>query len=102
MLLMDLITLSVKIGRRLGAVRVDERLSPIETLRELKVLSRSAEEALDIEREVRNASQHVYVELTISSLRQAVAQQLESSPRVIASIAAWVDSLTEVPAEGEQ
>jgi uncharacterized protein YutE (UPF0331/DUF86 family) len=92
MLLMDLIALSVKIGRRLGAVSVDEGLSPVETLRELKVLPRSAEQALDIEREVRNASQHVYVELTVSRVREAVQQQLESSPRIIQSVTAWVDS----------
>ncbi len=101
MLLMDLIALSAKIGRRLGAVSVDDRLSPIETLRELKVLSQSTVEALHIEREVRNSSQHVYVELTVSSLRQAVEQQLESSPRIIGSITAWVDSLTEAPAEDQ-
>ncbi len=94
MLLMDLITLSVKIGRRLGDLGVDEGSSPVETLRELKVLSEGAVEALAIAREVRNASQHVYVELDISDLREAVERQLESSPRVIHSITTWVDSLS--------
>jgi uncharacterized protein YutE (UPF0331/DUF86 family) len=92
MLIMDLITLSVKLARRLGVLDVDERLSPLQVLRELKVLSRSAEEALDVEREVRNASQHVYVELEISDVRKVVAVQLESSPRIVQSITAWVEA----------
>ncbi len=102
MLLMDLITLSVKIGRRLGAVSIEERSSPVETLRELRILTRSAEEALDVQREVRNSSQHVYVELTVSSLREAVERQLESSPRIIHGITAWVDSLPEAPTQDKQ
>ncbi len=61
-------------------------------LRELKVLSQSAEEALDAEREVRNASQHIYVELEISDVRKAVAVQLESSPRIVQSITAWLEA----------
>jgi uncharacterized protein YutE (UPF0331/DUF86 family) len=92
MLLMDLVTLSVKLARRLGAIDVDEQLSPIEALHELRVVSQSAREALDVQREVRNSSQHVYVELTVSALREAVEQQLESTPLVIRSIVSWVDS----------
>lgn len=93
MLLMDLITLSVKLGRRLDATGVDQTSSPVGTLRTLKILSANAEIALTTQREVRNASQHVYVELAVSDLRRAVALQLESSPRTIRAIAAWVDSL---------
>jgi hypothetical protein len=61
-------------------------------LRELKVLSQRAEEALDVEREVRHASQHIYVELEISDVRKAVAVQLESSPRIVQSITAWLEA----------
>ncbi|HXN38134.1 MAG TPA: hypothetical protein VN892_08850 [Solirubrobacteraceae bacterium] len=102
MLLMDLITLSVKLGRRLHAVNVDASRSPVETLRELKILSANAEEALAIQREVRNSSQHVYVELTVSNLRRAVMLQLETSARVIHAITAWVDSPDPMQQEGEQ
>jgi hypothetical protein len=52
------------------------------------------ENALDIQREVRNSSQHVYVELTVSALRDAVKQQMDSTPRIIRSITSWVDMLT--------
>jgi hypothetical protein len=41
----------------------------------------------------------VYVELTVSVLREAVEQQLESTPRVITSIVSWVDSWPEAAAE---
>jgi hypothetical protein len=99
MLLMDLVTLSVKLGRRLGAVDVDEELSPIDALRELRIVSQPARDALDVQREVRNSSRHVYVELTVSVLREAVEQQLESTPRVITSIVSWVDSWPEAAAE---
>jgi uncharacterized protein YutE (UPF0331/DUF86 family) len=99
MLLMDLVTLSVKLARRLGAMDVDEQLSPIEALCELQIVSRSAREALDVQREVRNSSQHVYVELTVSALREAVEQQLESTPLVIRSIVSWVDSWPEATVE---
>ncbi len=95
MLLMDLITLSVKLGKRLDAVSVDEKVSPVETLSQLKILSAGAAEALRIQRDVRNASQHVYVELSLSSLREAVKLQLESSPRLIQAIVGWVDSFPE-------
>jgi uncharacterized protein YutE (UPF0331/DUF86 family) len=93
MLLMDLVTLSVKLGRRHGDLGVDESSSPIEALRELQILSQSAQDALAVQREVRNASQHVYVELSVVALREAVTQQLQSTPRVIRSITAWVDTL---------
>lgn len=102
MLVMDLITLSVKLGRRLGALGEDEKLSPIDALRELRIVSQDAQDALDVQREVRNASQHVYVELTVSALREAVKQQLDSTPRVIRSITVWVDSLPEAAAEQRQ
>ncbi len=94
MLIMDLITLSVKLARRLGVLNLDERVSALQVLRELKVLSQSAEEALDVEREVRNASQHIYVELEISDVRKAVAVQLESSPRIVQSVTAWLEAAT--------
>jgi hypothetical protein len=95
MLLMDLITLSVKLGRKLGVVEADERLSAIETLSELQIVSQPARAALDIQRAVRNSSQHVYVELAVSSLRDAVRQQLDSTPRLIRRITAWVDAWPE-------
>ncbi len=93
MLLIDLITLSVKLGMRLGAVHADESSSSIDALLELQILSQPAHDALEVQREVRNASQHLYVELTVSVLREAVRMQLDSTPRVIRSITAWVDSL---------
>ena len=96
MLLMDLVTLSVKLGRRLRAVGVDADRSPVETLRELKVLSANAEQALAVQREVRNSSQHVYIELSVSNLRRAVMLQLETSARIIQAITTWVDSLAPV------
>jgi uncharacterized protein YutE (UPF0331/DUF86 family) len=99
MLLMDLITLSVKLSRRLGVVSIDEKASPVDTLSQLKILSTGAAEALRVQREVRNASQHVYVELSLSSLREAVRLQLESAPRLIQGIVGWVDSVLEGPAD---
>jgi uncharacterized protein YutE (UPF0331/DUF86 family) len=102
MLLMDLITLSVKLARRVGALDVDETSSTIETLRELQIISQPAYAALNAQREVRNSSQHVYVELTVSALREAVELQLESTPRVIRSITAWVDSSIEGAAAKRQ
>jgi uncharacterized protein YutE (UPF0331/DUF86 family) len=95
MLLMDLITLSVKLARRLDALKVDEGASSVEVLRELRVVSQTAKDALDVQREVRNLSQHVYVELTVSALRDAVTQQMDSTPRMIRDITSWVDALTE-------
>lgn len=95
MLLMDLITLSVKIAGRLDALSVDERVSSVEALHKLQIISQPAQEALDVQREVRNSSQHVYVELTVSALRDSVEQQLHSTPRIIRNITSWVDALTE-------
>ena len=95
MLLMDLITLSVKLAGRLGALSVDEGASSVEVLRELHLISQPARDSLDVQREVRNLSQHVYVELTVSALRDAVRQQVDSTPRIVRSITSWVDGLTE-------
>ena len=94
MLLMDLIALSVKIAVRLGALSVDRGASPVEVLRELQIISQPARDSLDVQREVRNLSQHVYVELTVSDLRDAVLQQIDSTPRLIGNITSWVDRLT--------
>ena len=99
MLLMDLITLSVKLARRLGVVTVDEKSSSLEVLRELKILSGGGEQALRIQRDVRNSSQHVYVELSVSDLREATKQQLDSSPRIIRSITNWVAAFPQTPTE---
>ena len=99
MLLMDLIALSVKIGRRLGVVTGDEKSSPVEALRELKVLSADAERALRVQREVRNSSQHVYVELSVPDLREAIKQQLDTSPRIIGGVASWVKAFAPEPTE---
>lgn len=52
-----------------------------------------AEEALEAQRRVRNSSQHVYVELSVSNVREAVKRQLDTTPAVVRSIIAWVDSL---------
>jgi uncharacterized protein YutE (UPF0331/DUF86 family) len=93
MLLMDLITLSVKLGRRVGDLHADEDASAVEVLRDAGVISHDAQEALEVQREVRNTSQHVYVELSMSVLRDAVQQQLEMTPRAIRNIAVWVESL---------
>jgi hypothetical protein len=95
MLLMDLITLSVEIAVGLDALSVDQT-SPAEVLRELQIISQSAQDSLDVQREVRNLSQHVYVELTVSDLRDAVMQQIKSTPRIIGNVTSWVDGLTDV------
>jgi hypothetical protein len=95
MLLVDLITISVKIAGRLSAPSVGEKASSVEVLRELQVISQPAFDSLDVQREVRNLSQHVYVELTVPDLRDAVIQQLDTTPRTIRDIASWVDSLTD-------
>lgn len=92
MLLMDLVGLSVKLGRRMAVVTANESASAIEVLRDAGVISREAKEALDVQREVRNMSQHIYVELSISTLREAVKQQLETTPRAVRNIATWVES----------
>jgi hypothetical protein len=95
MLLMDLIALSVKIAGPLDALGLDQETSPVEVLRELQVISQPARDSLDVQHEVRNLSQHVYVELTVSDLRDAVLQQIDSTPRIIRNITSWVDGLTE-------
>jgi hypothetical protein len=92
MLLMDLITLSVKLGRKLEALSDEWRAPAIEVLRETGVISQEAQQALEVQREVRNTSQHVYVELSMSALREAVQQQMGTTPRAIRSIAVWVES----------
>jgi hypothetical protein len=98
MLLMDLVALSVKIAVRSGALSLDRETSPVEALCELQIISQPARDSLHVQREVRNLSQHVYVELAVSDLRDAVMQQLESTPRIIANITSWIDGLIE--AEG--
>ena len=100
MLLVDLIALSVKIAGRFGALSVDQETSPVEVLRELRIISQSAQDSLDVQREVRNLSQHVYVELTVSDLRDAVMQQIGSTPRMIGNVTSWVDGLTKEAGEG--
>jgi uncharacterized protein YutE (UPF0331/DUF86 family) len=97
MLLMDLIALSVKLGRRSGAVTDEESVSALEVMRDARVISQKTQEAIEAQRVVRNASQHVYVELSMSALREAVLQQLETTPRVIRSVAAWVESFGKAP-----
>lgn len=99
MLLMDLITLSVKIASRLGAHEADEQTSAIACLREEEVISQETQDALDDQRKVRNASQHVYVELSISALRDAVHTQLKTTPAAIRAIGAWVSTFEGVQEE---
>lgn len=82
-----------EIAGRLGALSVDEGASSVETLSELQIISKPAQDSLDVQREVRDLSQHVYVELTVSALRDAVIQQMDSTPRIIGNIASWVDTL---------
>ncbi len=95
MLLMDLITLSVKIAVRSGALSVDQGTSPVAVLRELQIISQPAQDSLDVQREVRNSSQHVYVELAVPDLRDAVIQQIDTTPRIIGNVTSWIDGLTE-------
>lgn len=95
MLLMDLIALSVKIAGRSDALTIDQGVSPVEVLRELQIISRPAQDSLGVQREVRNSSQHVYVELAVSDLRDAVVEQIDSTPRIIGNITSWIDGLTE-------
>lgn len=101
MLLMDLITLSVKIAVRLGAPSVDQAkgASPVEVLETLQIISQPARSSLDVQREVRNSSQHVYVELAVPDLRDAVMRQLDSTPGMIGNITSWVDGLDEAGGE---
>jgi len=93
MLLMDVIALAAKLARRGGAIQADDSSSAMKMLRAAGVLSEPAEQALAMQREVRNASQHIYVELTMAVLRDAVIQQLRTTPRIVTSITTWVDSL---------
>jgi uncharacterized protein YutE (UPF0331/DUF86 family) len=92
MLLMDLIGLSAKLARRIGAMD-DEKTPALELLVDAGVVSQGALATIEVQREVRNTSQHVYVELSMSALRNAVLSQLETTPRAIQSIVAWVESL---------
>lgn len=96
MLLMDLITLSVKLARRIGAIE-DERTPVLDTVANAGVISRDAIEAIEKQREVRNTSQHVYVQLSMSELRTAVLGQLAITPVAVQSIAGWVDSMEPSP-----
>jgi hypothetical protein len=92
MLLVDLIALSVKLARRIGAIE-DESTPAPELLVGAGVLSRDELTAIEKQRDVRNTSQHVYVELSMSDLRSAVLDQLKTTPGAIQSIATWVGSL---------
>jgi uncharacterized protein YutE (UPF0331/DUF86 family) len=92
MLLMDLIALSVKLARRIGAMD-DESTPALELLVDAGVISHDALAEIEKQREVRNTSQHIYVELSMPELRTAALGQLETTPRAIQGIAAWVDSL---------
>lgn len=96
MLLMDLITLSVKLARRIGAID-DESTPPPELLANAGIITGDALAAIIRQREVRNTSQHVYVELSMAVLRRAVLQQIETTPSTIRNVAAWVESLEQKP-----
>jgi uncharacterized protein YutE (UPF0331/DUF86 family) len=91
MLLMDLITLSVKLARRIGAID-DEKTAASELLVNAGVISRDDLEAIEKQREVRNTSQHIYVELSIPALRGAVLLQIEMTPPLIRNIVKWLKS----------
>lgn len=92
MLLMDLITISVKLTRRTGAAD-DKTASASKLLLDGGVLSRDDLEALEKQREVRNTSQHIYLRLSMAALRTAVLDQLERTPAMVERIAGWVASL---------
>lgn len=94
MLLMDLVTLSVKLARRIGAVD-DETTAPLELLANAGVISRDAIAAIEKQREVRNTSQHIYVQLSMAVLRSAVIQQIETTPSTVRNVGAWVESLAQ-------
>lgn len=99
MLLMDLITLSVKLARRIGAI--DDQTTPApELLVDAGIITRDALEAIEKQRQVRNTSQHIYVQLSMARLREAVLGQMAMAPAMIGGIAGWVDSL-EHPTEGD-
>lgn len=91
MLLIDLIALSVKLARRSGAID-DEGTSAPKLLVDAGVISQDVLAVIETQREVRNAGQHVYVELSMSRLRNAVLQQLDMTPETIWSIGTWVES----------
>lgn len=93
MLLLDVMTLAVKLAKRCDALETNADGSPIAILRKARVVSRQAEEALEAQRRVRNSSQHVYVKLSVSNVREAVKRQLDTTPAVVRSVIAWVDSL---------
>jgi uncharacterized protein YutE (UPF0331/DUF86 family) len=95
MLLMDLIGLSVKLASRIGATE-DAMAHPLEFLREQEVISRTDLAAIQEQREVRNTSQHIYVELSMSALRSAVLQQIETTPRLIRDVVKWVETTEEI------
>ncbi|HTA14571.1 MAG TPA: hypothetical protein VK781_06905 [Solirubrobacteraceae bacterium] len=92
MLLMDLIALSVKLARRIEAID-DESTPAPELLVNAGVISREDIVAIEKQREVRNTSQHIYIQLSMSALRLAVLQQIETTPSTIRNVAAWVESL---------
>lgn len=91
MLLMDLLALSVKLAKRIGAIG-DEKAPAPRLLLIAGVISRDAVAAIEKQREVRNTSQHIYVQLSMSVLRLAVLQQIETTPSTIRNMAAWVAS----------
>lgn len=97
MLLADLIVLSVKLGRRLGALNENEDAPPLDVLRGLGVITHEVQAAIEQQRKVRNTSQHIYVELSMSELRTAVLGQLETTPATIQRVAGWVESLESAP-----
>ena len=92
MLLMDLIGLSVKLASRHGAIK-DEDASPLEVLRKQEVLSSDDLAAIESQREVRNTSQHIYVALSMATLRGAVQRQLKTTPGLIGCVAQWVETV---------
>jgi hypothetical protein len=96
MLLMDLIALSAKLARRIGAID-DENTPPLELLANAGVISHNALAAIGTQREVRNMSQHIYVQLSMAVLRCAVLQQIETTPSTIRNVAAWIESLEQEP-----
>jgi uncharacterized protein YutE (UPF0331/DUF86 family) len=91
MLLMDLIALSVKLARRIGAID-DEKTPAPEVLVNAGVVSHDDLEAIEKQREVRNTSQHIYVELSIPALRSAVLLQIERTPPLIRNVVKWLET----------
>jgi hypothetical protein len=91
MLLMDLITLSVKLATRIGAID-DEKRPASELLVGAGVISHDDLVAIEKQREVRNTSQHIYVELSIAALRSAVLLQVETTPPLIRNVVKWLEA----------